>query len=260
MGKLVGGGLHPAPQDFVPSACRGELDTLDRTELLKDLHRVLLPGVGEVEDLGRVSFTWQGTISPEQPEDLRNREAGDAQFVLRDTGGLHDFGSDPVRYKEEIRVAAVPEGVDGDRVGDHRDRAERAAHLSVKMIEEVVVAGVGGGDDRGVLLRDGPGQKACRPLVDGDATGCLLVLVEMLVKGSPESRKVIDDQKVGFLGQGVERAVSLREEIPDLHRPLRIGGLEGCRQISGRGVVALAEGGRENEDRSFHGLVGRKGD
>lgn len=210
-------------------------------------------GGGEIEDAEGVD----GVVFREWCEGGKggvDGKAGVDDFFLRDAPLVHGLAGELVGDEPVVGGGAEPGGVDFDGIGDDGEDGEFGAVFLFDAFDEVGVDGEGGDDGGGLVGFDEVLEVCLGFAHEGEALFFEVAFVGAAVDFFPDFREVGGDDAVGPLEGFGGLGGSEQAGVGDVGFDAEV--VKGERKVAGGAVVALAEGGGEDEDTVFGGHLG----
>lgn len=227
----------------------GDVPLFEIEEAFDDLGRFLFSGVHQIENAGAPTCGDIGKFGLGLGEFQLNGEAHDADLVGRDGGLAQGVCRGVVGDEEEVALAAIPEGVNRDGIGDDGNAGEiTVAPVLVNLVKNEVVDGVGADNGVGLVVGEeflhGLAQAGQGDEVGFHHAGAIHQVVETL----PQARGFIDGREVGLTHEFIETAVAAIKEIEHFDFGFVFSQvLNGVTNIACGRVMPLAKSCRENE-------------
>jgi hypothetical protein len=189
-----------------------------------------------------------------------NRKPEYFNFLWRDFPCSQDRGALFVWSEEVIGGAAIPDVVDGDRVG-HDDDAFAEPVEPQDLLKQVGISWKGGSDYVWLKAIEQSSEVFLEPGKSLEILVIILLAIEPAVDASPYTRRKINYPKITPPNQFVEQGVGFGKQIAQFHlRPFRGNAGQSIANSARGAIVTFPETRREDQYSFFQSLSGHRND
>jgi hypothetical protein len=187
-----------------------------------------------------------------------NRKPEYFNFLWRDFPCSQDRGALFVWSEEVIGGAAIPDVVDGDRVG-HDDDAFAKPVGPQDLLKQVGISWKGGSDYVRLKAIEQSSEVFFEPGKSLEIFVVILLAIEPAVDASPHTRRKINYPKITPPNQFVEQGVGFGKQIVQFYlRPFRGNARKSIANSTCSAVMTFPEARREDQYSFFHSLSGHR--